>query len=137
MTRIAIIGAGGRMGRALIRASAENSNLALASAVDSPTSSAVGHDAGQLAGIGDVGVRVCADLPSALASADVAIDFSHAGATESNLTACVRARKALLVGTTGFAPGLETAFAAAAAQIPLLVAPNTSVGVTLLIELVK
>jgi 4-hydroxy-tetrahydrodipicolinate reductase len=97
----------------------------------------VGRDAGQLAGIGDVGVRVCADLPSALASADVAIDFSHAGATESNLTACVRARKALLVGTTGFAPGLETAFAAAAAQIPLLVAPNTSVGVTLLIELVK
>jgi 4-hydroxy-tetrahydrodipicolinate reductase len=137
MTRITIIGAAGRMGRALIRGAAESSNLALVGAVDSPTSSFMGRDAGQLAGIGDVGVHVCADLALALASADVAIDFSHAGATESNLTACVRARKPLLVGTTGFAPELETAFAAAAAQIPLLVAPNTSVGVTLLIELVK
>jgi 4-hydroxy-tetrahydrodipicolinate reductase len=81
-------------------------------------------------------VRVTADLAQALSQADVAIDFSNADATQSNLTACRQARKPLLIGTTGFASDLTAAFEAAAKDIPLLVAPNTSVGVTLLIELV-
>src|SRR6185503_17804986 len=89
-----------------------------------------------LAGIADIGVAVTADLAAAIAAADVVVDFSNARATAANLAACRAARKALLIGTTGFAAELHAQFDSAAREIPLLVAPNTSVGVTLLIELV-
>jgi 4-hydroxy-tetrahydrodipicolinate reductase len=82
-------------------------------------------------------VPIISDLSRALAEADVAIDFSSAAATRTNLAACRAARKPLLIGTTGFAAELDGAFAAAARDIPLLVAANTSLGVTLLLELVR
>jgi 4-hydroxy-tetrahydrodipicolinate reductase len=135
--RAVIIGASGRMGRALVRAASETPDFAVVAAVASATSSVLGRDAGELAGVGVIGVPVTRDLPAALSQADVAIDFSSAQATQSNLAACCVARKALLVGTTGFSSELTAAFEAAAKDIPLLVAPNTSVGVTLLIELVR
>jgi 4-hydroxy-tetrahydrodipicolinate reductase len=125
------------MGRALIRAAAEIPNFCVSGAVASSTSSVLGSDAGELAGVGPTGVRITADLSAALTQADVAIDFSNAQALQSNLTACRNARKPLLIGTTGFAPELAEQFDDAAKDIPLLVAPNTSLGVTLLIELVR
>jgi 4-hydroxy-tetrahydrodipicolinate reductase len=135
--RAAVIGASGRMGRELIRASRENAPISVVAAIASAGSAAVGQDAGELAGIGANGVRVTNDLAGVLPQVDVAIDFASASATQSNLTACRRARKPLLLGTTGFPADLAAAFEAAAHEIPLLVAPNTSVGVTLLIELVR
>jgi len=135
MTRAAIIGVSGRMGLALVRAAAESKDISITAAVASPDSSALGADAGELAAVGSLGVTVTSDLAAALAQADVAIDFSNASATQSNLAACLQARKPLLIGTTGFTPGAE--FEAAAREIPLLVAPNTSLGVTVLIELVR
>jgi len=135
MTRAAIIGVSGRMGLALVRAAAESKDISITAAVASPDSSALGADAGELAAVGRLGVTVTSDLAAALAQADVAIDFSNASATQSNLAACLQARKPLLIGTTGFTPGAE--FEAAAREIPLLVAPNTSLGVTVLIELVR
>jgi 4-hydroxy-tetrahydrodipicolinate reductase len=137
VTRVAIIGAAGRMGRALLRAAPEFSDLTIAAAVAPRTSSALGQDAGELAGVGANGVKITGDLKSALAQTDVAIDFSNAEATRSNLTACRDAGKALLIGTTGWSADLSAEFDAASKHIPLLVAPNTSVGVTLLIELVR
>jgi 4-hydroxy-tetrahydrodipicolinate reductase len=97
----------------------------------------LGEDAGELSGIGRLGVAVTSDLAAALARADVAIDFSQPQATGANLAACRAARKPLLIGTTGFSDAVATLFSAASNDIPLLVAPNTSVGVTLLIELVR
>jgi 4-hydroxy-tetrahydrodipicolinate reductase len=135
--RAAIIGVSGRMGRALVSAAPETSDVSVVAAVASQTSSALGKDAGELAGTKAIGVVVTSDLSAALAQADVAIDFSNAHATQSNLTACRSARKPLLIGTTGFSPEAEMAFEMAAKEIPLLVAPNTSLGVTLLIELVR
>jgi dihydrodipicolinate reductase len=92
---------------------------------------------GELAGVGPLDVRVTDDLAAALERADVVIDFSQPHATRSNLAVCRAARKPLLVGTTGFPADLTSDFDAAAAEIPLLVAPNTSIGVTLLIELTR
>ena len=135
MTRAAIIGVSGRMGLALVRAAAESKDISITAAVASPDSSALGKDAGELAAVGRLGVTVTSDLAAALAQADVAIDFSNASATRGNLAACLQARKPLLIGTTGFTPGAE--FEAAAREIPLLIAPNTSLGVTVLIELVR
>ena len=132
--RAAVIGANGRMGRALVRAAASES-IEIAAAVTSAKSEALGKDVGELAGLGKLGVAVTADLASALAAADVAIDFSNAAATQSNLTACRDARKPLLIGTTGF--NLDAELHAAARDIPVLLAPNTSLAVTLLIELVR
>jgi 4-hydroxy-tetrahydrodipicolinate reductase len=142
MTRVVIIGVTGRMGRALVRAVCTASMpgrdaLRITGAIASPNSSSLGQDAGELAGGDKLGLQVSADLPAALAQADVAIDFSESGATGANLAACRAARKPLLVGTTGFSNDVAMAFAEAARDIPLLVAPNTSVAVTLLIELVR
>jgi len=135
--RAAIVGVTGRMGGALVRAAAETPDIRVASAVASATSTALGRDAGELAGVGTIGVLVTQDIVAAVASADVVIDFSNRNATAGNLAACRAARKPMLIGTTGIAAELGADFDVAAREIPLLVAPNTSVGVTLLIELVR
>lgn len=135
MVRAALIGISGRMGLALVRAASQSKEISIAAAVASPQSPALGKDAGELAGTGRLGVTITPDLAAALAQADVAIDFSNGAATQTNLAACRKARKPLLVGTTGYPA--DTDFDAAARDIPVLVAPNTSLGVTLLIELVR
>jgi 4-hydroxy-tetrahydrodipicolinate reductase len=135
MKRVAIIGVTGRMGLALVRAASEVPDVAVAAAVASRKSAALGKDAGELAGVGKLGVTVTADLAAALVQADIAIDFSNAAALPATLAACRQARKPLLIGTTGFPA--DTDFQAAASEIPVLVAPNTSLGVTVLTELVR
>jgi 4-hydroxy-tetrahydrodipicolinate reductase len=135
--RVALIGATGRMGQAVVRAAPAFPRLALTAAVGSATSASLGRDAGELAGVGSLGVAIGSDLPRALSQADVAIDFSAPAATRANLLACRAARKPLLLCTTGFAAALEEDFSAAARDIALLVAANASLGVTVLLELVR
>lgn len=138
MLNAVIIGAGGRMGRALVRAAAEMSDrMRISGAVASTTSASLGQDLGELAGLSRLDVRVTDDLAAALEGADVVIDFSQPHATRSNLTVCRAARKPLLIGTTGFPAELNALFDEAAREIPVLVAPNTSIGVTLLQALTR
>jgi 4-hydroxy-tetrahydrodipicolinate reductase len=134
---VTIIGATGRMGCSLIRAIAEFPSLALHAAVTNPGQPDAGRDAGELAGRGKVGVPVCTDLAAALAGADVAIDFSSGQATAANAAACAEARVPLMLGTTGFGPEAEAALAAAARDIPIVVAANTSLALNVLLELVR
>src|SRR5205085_1286091 len=122
--RLALIGATGRMGRAVVHAVPEFPRVALAAAVASATSPGLGHDAGELAGVGSLGVPVVSDLPLALRQADVAIDFSLPAATRANLLACRAARKPLLLCTTGFTAALEEDLSAASRDVALLVAAN-------------
>lgn len=136
--RVVIIGVSGRMGQALVRAAGELPGLRITAAVASAGSPSLGRDAGLLAGAQSLGVEVTSDLTAALAAADVAVDFSQPHAARANIAACRGARKPLLIGTTGLAaevtaPELD----AAAGEIPLLIAPNTSLGVALLTELVR
>jgi 4-hydroxy-tetrahydrodipicolinate reductase len=136
--RAVIIGVSGRMGQALVRAAGELSAVRITAAVASTASASLGRDVGALAGMEPFGVAVTSDLPAALAVADVAIDFSQPHATRANIAACRAARKPLLIGTTGFeAQVTQPQLAAAAGEIPLLVAPNTSLGVAVLVELVR
>jgi 4-hydroxy-tetrahydrodipicolinate reductase len=126
------------MGQALVRAAGERPGLRITGAVASAGSASIGRDAGALAGLEPLGVTVSSDLPAALAAADVAIDFSQPHATRANIAACRAARKPLLIGTTGFAAEVsEAELDAAARDIPLLIAPNTSLGVALLTDLVR
>ncbi len=134
--RVVIAGCTGRMGRALLEALAAASDLKLAAALDRPGSPALGRDAGELVGR-PLGVAVSDDVAAALHAADVFIDFTRPEATLRHLAACRGARVAMVIGTTGFeAPGRQ-AIEAAAADIPIVFAPNMSVGVNLLFKLLE
>ena len=144
--KILLVGASGRMGLAITRAATESRQLRIVAAIDRPDDGTrppvQGRDLGVLAGLAPLGITVGADLDAALAGTtgetpDVMIDFSSPTATAVNLAACARARVAALVGTTGLGADAEAAAQTAAARIPVLIAANTSVGVTLLAELVR
>jgi 4-hydroxy-tetrahydrodipicolinate reductase len=137
MTHIAVIGVTGRMGRAIVRAAAESESVKVVAGLASESSKELGRDVGELAGVAAAGVRVTTEVAAALSKADVAIDFSNASATAANIAAARAARKPIVIGTTGFSSEIGALIDAAAKEIPVLVAPNTSVGVTLLVELVR
>jgi len=137
MTRVTMIGVTGRMGRAIVRAASESAEIGIVAGIASASSSELGKDIGTLAGLDVSGIKVTSDLLAALAQCDVAIDFSNADAVSANVAACKAARKPLIIGTTGLSADVDPVVDEAAREIAVLVAPNTSVGVTLLIELVR
>jgi 4-hydroxy-tetrahydrodipicolinate reductase len=137
LTRAVIIGASGRMGEALLRAAPAFPQLIITGAIAAPGSLALGRDAGQVAGLGNVNLPITSDLAAALAEADVALDFSSSAAARGNLEACRAARKPLLLGTTGFGAEIDAELEATSREVALLVAPNTSVGAALLGELTR
>ena len=137
MTRIAVAGAGGRMGRMLVSGIASADDLTLGAAFEGPASEYLGADAGELAGIGAAGVSITAEPAARTSDFDVLVDFSVATATLEKLTVCRDSGKAMVIGTTGFeATGLE-AIAGAAEAIPIVMAPNMSVGVNVTFKLIE
>lgn len=135
MTRIAITGAGGRMGRTLIEACNETPGLELAVAVDRPGSSLIGADAGETAGVGRLGIAIGDDLAAVTDRFDVLIDFTIPEATASHLEICRRAGKRMVIGTTGLSEEHKGQIDAAAQDIAVVFAPNMSVGVNLCLKL--
>jgi len=133
--RIAVTGAGGRMGKTLIEAISLNDEAELTAAIERPESSLLGVDAGELAGIGKVGVAVVGDIQQVLADFDVLIDFTAPQATVANAQICGGAAKAMVVGTTGFSGEQKLGFDDAVATIPVCMATNFSTGVNLCFKL--
>ena len=109
MTRIAITGAAGRMGRSLIEACQQTDGLDLTVALEHPDSSLLGSDAGELAGAGKLGVLIGADLAAVIDDFDVLIDFTRPEPTLANLEVCRQAGRRMVIGTTGFS-GAQTRF---------------------------
>lgn len=136
MTRVAIVGGAGRMSRALVACAAEF-DVEVIAVIASAHSAALGQDAGEMAGVRRLGVPITTDLAAALRGAQVIVDFSLPHAARDHVDQCALARVPLVLGTTGLPDGIEADFARAAVRIPLLVAPNTSLGVTLLLDLVQ
>ena len=134
--RLAIAGAGGRMGQALVEAALADRSFALASALDVPGSPALGRDAGERIGRA-TGVAISSDVRAALAGADVLIDFTRPEGTLAHVAACEAAGVAMVVGTTGLDTVAKERLAAAGKAIPLVFAPNMSVGVNVLLEVVR
>lgn len=134
MIRVGVLGAGGRMGQAIITALADWPGLALAAAIER-----AGHPAcGAPAGPGhDAALVVGCNAGAAARLSDVLIDFTLPAALAITLEAAQDARCALVVGTTGLETAHHAAIDAAAATIPILQASNTSLGVTLLARLVE
>ncbi len=127
---VAIVGASGRMGRALIEAIVAQPLCTLVAAVEHGDSAFLGQDAGLFCGQ-KTGVLISQDLPAALAKADVLIDFTQPEGTLKHLALCVQHQVNIIIGTTGFDDAGKAAIAAAAQSIGVVFAPNFSVGVNL------
>ncbi len=133
--RIAIAGAGGRMGRALVQAVTERDGQAVVAATEQSTSSLLGADVGQLAGVGTIGVPLVAQLDNALHTMDVLIDFTAPTATMAHVRLCREHGVRMVIGTTGLDPEQHKTLDQAAADIAIVAAPNMSVGVNLCFKL--
>lgn len=134
MTRIAVFGAAGKMGRYLIQSTLDNAALSLGAAFDY-SDSVQGIDAGVLLGDRPLGVAIGTDIVAAADTFDVVIDFTRPEGTLSLLNACVQLGKPVVIGTTGFDAAGKQTIANAAKTIPIVFAANYSVGVTLSLSL--
>ena len=134
--KVAVLGCGGRMGRNLIQAATEYPDIELVGGTLRETSSFVGADLGELAGIGKIDVNSTANIDDLL-DADVFIDFTSIESTFEHLAWCRQHGKAIVIGTTGFNDEEVTKIKCFAEDIPVVLAPNTSVGVNLLFKLLE
>lgn len=137
MTRIAIAGAAGRMGKALIEAVNRTDGVTLTAALVRVGDNSVGCDAGELAGLGNMGVRVSDSIEKVINQFDVLIDFTSPEATISNIAACQKAGKKMVVGTTGLTEAQKNMLIEAATGMPIVFASNFSVGVNVCFKLLE
>ena len=136
MTKVAITGAAGRMGKTLIEAVNEAEGVRLGAAIERPGSSVIGADAGELAGVGHLGVTVV-DSIQAAGDFDVLIDFTAPVVTMTNLAFCRTHNRGMVIGTTGLSDEQKAEIAAAGNEISIVFAPNMSVGVNLSLKLLE
>jgi 4-hydroxy-tetrahydrodipicolinate reductase len=135
--RLIVAGAGGRMGRTLIRAIAETAGVTLAGALEQSGSPLLGRDSGELAGLGANGIALSSDAVRLVNEADGIIDFTIPRATLSLVSLAARAGIVHVIGTTGLSAEDEDAIRAAAAQAVIVKSGNMSLGVNLLAALVR
>ncbi|EJS90456.1 dihydrodipicolinate reductase [Pasteurella multocida subsp. multocida str. Anand1_cattle] len=135
--RVAIVGAGGRMGRQLIQAVSETEGVVLGAAFERQGSSLLGADAGELANVGHLGVQITDDLASQQDQFDLLIDFTRPEGTLAHLAFCVAQHKNMVIGTTGFDDDGKAKIQQAADSIGIVFASNFSVGVNLVFKLLE
>ncbi|KGQ23573.1 dihydrodipicolinate reductase [Gallibacterium anatis CCM5995] len=135
--RIAVVGAGGRMGRQLIQAISKADGVQLTAAFEREGSSLVGSDAGELAGIGHNGITVSDNLAQQADNFDLLIDFTRPEGTLAHLAFCSTNNKKMVIGTTGFDEQGKQAIKQAAEKIGIVFASNYSVGVNLVFKLLE
>lgn len=136
-TKIAIFGANGRMGNALIQAVESTQGVILGAAIVHPESDDVGIDAGEVAGLRKNGIACVANVQEVLDSFEVLIDFSSPQATLANLRVCSQFEKGIVVGTTGFSEAELAEFEALSQDIALVKSANFSTGVNLSLKLLE
>ncbi len=135
--RLIVAGAGGRMGRTLVKAIADSKGIVLAGALEDPRSPLIGWDSGTLAGLGENGVKLTGDAGRLLSSADGIIDFTAPAATVAYTDEAAKAGKVHVIGTTGLSAADEARIAQAAQHAVIIKSGNMSLGVNLLAALVK
>ncbi|HUJ04209.1 MAG TPA: 4-hydroxy-tetrahydrodipicolinate reductase [Rhizomicrobium sp.] len=135
--RVVIAGAGGRMGRTLIRAIAESEDFALTCALESKRHPDLGTDAGELAGAGALGVPLSSDALAAIADAQALVDFTAPAVSVELAALAAQARIVDVIGTTGCSPDDDEKIRAAARHAVIVKSGNMSLGVNLLAALVK
>ncbi len=134
---IGVIGAGGRMGRMLIEAVQDNPQTSLSAAIERQGSSLIGADAGEVAAIGRLDIKIVDDLTAVIDDIDVLIDFSLPDATEQNMQTCAEHKVAMVIGTTGFSTQQEQVLTEASKHTAIVYAGNYSTGVNLSLKLLN
>ena len=134
-TRIAIHGAAGRMGRAVIQAALAAPGMNLVAAIDRKDNPELGEDVGSVVGQADIGVAVGYVIDPTAEPFEVLIDFTQPEATLAALELCRANKKAMVIGTTGFSAQQRQAIVAAAKDIPICMAANFSIGVNVVLSL--
>lgn len=129
MVKIAVCGAAGRMGGRIIVAVNEAEGAELSGAMERPGHPMLGMDAGMLAGTGSLGVKISDDINAVVEGCDVLIDFTTPKVSLKNLEVCGLKKKAIVIGSTGFTPEERALAKELARDIPVVLAPNMSVGV--------
>lgn len=137
MIKVAILGAAGRMGQALVRNALAMEGLRVGAAVEKKGHPAVGRDAGLAGGAGEAKVLIGDDPRAALAAADVGIDFTFHTEVAANAELAAALGRPLVIGTTGLEPAEAERVRRAAAAVPVVWAPNYSLGINLLLNLVR
>ena len=135
--RIAVMGASGRMGRSLVRAVHDTEGAVVAGGSEQAGSPTIGHDIGEVAGLTPLGVAITADALELIAHVDAIVDFTAPAASLQFAALAAQARIVHVVGTTGFGPGDDEKFAAAARHATIVKAGNMSLGVNLLVGLTR
>lgn len=135
MIRVIVTGAAGRMGKRLISLIHEHKGFQLVGATEMSDHPLLGHDAGEVAGCGHLGIPIQDTLESCLARAEVIIDFTSPSATLRHLRQAVNAQRAMVIGTTGFTESERHTLEHLASSIPCVAAPNMSVGINVLLHL--
>ena len=135
--RLVVAGAGGRMGRTLVKAIADNKDFALAGALEDARSPLIGWDAGLLAGIGENGVKLMGEARKLLEQADGIIDFTAPVATVEFASLAAALGKVHIIGTTGLSGADEAMIKAAAKKAVIVKSGNMSLGVNLLAALTR
>ncbi|HEU5320772.1 MAG TPA: 4-hydroxy-tetrahydrodipicolinate reductase [Methylomirabilota bacterium] len=130
-TEVVVAGAAGRMGARVVACLPEAPDLRLAAALEASGHAALGRDAGEVAGLGRLGVSVLADPAAVILRDRVLIEFSVPEATLGHLRLVADAGARAVIGTTGFSPAQREEIAALARRAPVMLAPNMSVAVTL------
>lgn len=135
MTRIAVMGVAGRMGKTLVEAVSLNPETTLTAAIERPESTLVGVDAGELAGIGRLGVAVVGDIKQVVDDFDVLIDFTAPATSVVSAAVCAASGKKIVVGTTGFSDEQKAQLLSVIDSTALCMASNFSTGVNLCFKL--
>jgi len=133
-TKIGVAGANGRMGRRLIEAAHQGAHTQLGAAFVRQGSPMIGQDAGQVAGIGQIGVPIACDIAEHGQDFDVLIDFTSIEATMRHLEICRENGRAIVIGTTGLSDAQKDTLSRAAMDIPVVFAPNMSIGINVLLQ---
>ncbi len=135
--KVVVYGAGGRMGKTLVRLIAESSKFDLVGAVERENFDKLGEDAGVVAGVGKIGVKITDDQEAGLSKADAVIDFTSPDATVSHLESAQKFSVPMVIGTTGLNEARMSRIREASNVIPIVMAPNFSIGVNVLLKVVE
>jgi 4-hydroxy-tetrahydrodipicolinate reductase len=130
---LAVVGAGGRMGRRILALASESAAFNIVAAIETPNHPDFGRDAGLQAGVSALGVNISNSWPK---TCDVAMDFSLPEAADRTLADCLTTHTALVMGTTGLTPAQKASVEKAAAKIPIVYGTNMSVGMNVLFSIV-
>jgi 4-hydroxy-tetrahydrodipicolinate reductase len=136
-TKIGVVGCGGRMGRMLVAEIAATEGCTIAGGSEAPGSPWVNQDIGELAGLGRIGISVGETVDKLMRDSDVVLEFTSPTATAEHVALAAKLGKPMVIGTTGLSPEQGDIVREAAGSVPIVWAPNMSLGVNVLLSVVE